>query len=709
MATYHISVKFGGKGQAANHADYIERKEKYRDRQDLEYSAHGNMPEWARDNPSHFWQAADQFERANGSTYRELEIALPRELTAEQRLELVQDFVRQEAGERHAWSFAIHNPKASIDGGEQPHAHIMMSQRVNDGIERTPEQYFRRYNARYPDRGGAKKDSGNLTPTQQKEQLRELRKRWEVKHNEHMRKHGFERGFIDCRTLKEQGIERRPEVHLGFEAAGRLDDAQRHDIMQKRSEPDYYRHLEQARMVGHDIREWLDTPVIALYGILPSEIAKDDPKMMSKIVTSLPAETVTNVQVSTLPLDQATVSVTKRVTDVVKDTRQHIAVVAGVPMSVPVVNAKPTRTPGVFHASFPGVPSLTVSTVKGLPVSTNLPRGITEDKGRTAVPAGFTFGGGSHEAVIRFPKESGQKPIYVSVTDVLTPAQVKQRQDEENRLQQEWNDTHPVEVAERNYEQARAELDQANKDVARNQERQAKAVQVYNSRKSELDAANKTLADAKAEIKQFERFAREPMAAGHRMWQMAGLKAQRAQTDVNNKKAAFDAAAKDKSDADAALGAALERRKQKENKEKDSKDKLDKESKRNKPGKATGKGKPVGDKWLDDAGKDSGALIPDRIADKLRDKEFKSFDDFRKKFWEEVSKDPELSKQFKDSNKTNIQKGKAPFARKKDQVGGRERFELHHDKPISQDGGVYDMDNIRVTTPKRHIDIHRGK
>ncbi|MGK3681354.1 hypothetical protein ACSLOD_28105, partial [Escherichia coli] len=42
--------------------------------------------EWARDNPSHFWQAADQFERANGSTYRELEIALPRELTPEQRL-----------------------------------------------------------------------------------------------------------------------------------------------------------------------------------------------------------------------------------------------------------------------------------------------------------------------------------------------------------------------------------------------------------------------------------------------------------------------------------------------------------------------------------------------------------------------------------------------------------------------------------------------
>ncbi|EDA0344164.1 colicin [Escherichia coli] len=448
---------------------------------------------------------------------------------------------------------------------------------------------------------------------------------------------------------------------------------------------------------------------IALYGILPSEIAKDDPNMMSKIVTSLPAETVTNVQVSTLPLDQATVSVTKRVTDVVKDTRQHIAVVAGVPMSVPVVNAKPTRTPGVFHASFPGVPSLTVSTVKGLPVSTTLPRGITEDKGRTAVPAGFTFGGGSHEAVIRFPKESGQKPVYVSVTDVLTPAQVKQRQDEEKRLQQEWNDAHPVEVAERNYEQARAELNQANKDVARNQERQAKAVQVYNSRKSELDAANKTLADAKAEIKQFERFAREPMAAGHRMWQMAGLKAQRAQTDVNNKKAAFDAAAKEKSDADVALSSALERRKQKENKEKDAKAKLDKESKRNKPGKATGKGKPVNNKWLNNAGKDLGSPVPDRIANKLRDKEFKSFDDFRKKFWEEVSKDPELSKQFSRNNNDRMKVGKAPKTRTQDVSGKRTSFELHHEKLISQNGGVYDMDNISVVTPKRHIDIHRGK
>jgi hypothetical protein len=88
MATYHLSVKFGGKGKALAHANYITREDKFSQRKDLEHTEHGNMPEWAKDDPAHFWQAADAFERANGSTYREIEIALPRELNEAQRLEL---------------------------------------------------------------------------------------------------------------------------------------------------------------------------------------------------------------------------------------------------------------------------------------------------------------------------------------------------------------------------------------------------------------------------------------------------------------------------------------------------------------------------------------------------------------------------------------------------------------------------------------------
>ncbi|EPK0323147.1 colicin-like bacteriocin tRNase domain-containing protein [Escherichia coli] len=321
---------------------------------------------------------------------------------------------------------------------------------------------------------------------------------------------------------------------------------------------------------------------VVLSSLIPSEIAKDDPNMMSKIVTSLPADDITESPVSSLPLDKATVNVNFRVVDDVKDEQQNISVVSGVPMSVPVVDAKPTERPGVFTASIPGAPVLNISVNNSTPAVQTLSSGITNDTDKDVSPAGFTQGGNTRDAVIRFPKDSGHNAVYVSVSDVLSPDQVKQRQDEENRRQQEWDATHPVEAAERNYERARAELDQANEDVARNQERQAKAVQVYNSRKSELDAANKTLTDAVAEIKQFNRFAHDPMAGGHRMWQMAGLKAQRAQTDVNNKQAAFDAAAKEKADADAALSTAMESRKKKEDNKRDAEGKLNDELEKNK-------------------------------------------------------------------------------------------------------------------------------
>ncbi|MGU0171974.1 MobA/MobL family protein [Escherichia coli] len=95
-----------------------------------------------------------------------MEIALPRELTPEQRLNWCR--ICTSGSRRTArLEFAIHNPKASIDGGEQPHAHIMMSQRVNDGIDRTPEQYSGAITPGIPS-GEVRKGSGNLTLTQQK-------------------------------------------------------------------------------------------------------------------------------------------------------------------------------------------------------------------------------------------------------------------------------------------------------------------------------------------------------------------------------------------------------------------------------------------------------------------------------------------------------------------------------------------------------------
>ena len=69
------------------------------------------MPEWAKDDPAHFWRAADAFERANGSTYREIEIALPRELNEAQRLALVRDFC--EAGNGRSTYVFVCDPQSA--------------------------------------------------------------------------------------------------------------------------------------------------------------------------------------------------------------------------------------------------------------------------------------------------------------------------------------------------------------------------------------------------------------------------------------------------------------------------------------------------------------------------------------------------------------------------------------------------------------------
>lgn len=131
-------------------------------------------------------------------------------------------------------------------------------------------------------------------------------------------------------------------------------------------------------------------------------------------------------------------------------------------------------------------------------------------------------------------------------------------------------------------------------------------------------------------------------------------------------------------------------------------------SPRDEPGVVTGRGERITGIWLVDAGKDMGAPIPAQIADKLRGRRFSNFGRFRAAFWKVVGEDPNLVKYFKSGNLGNIKNGKAPSPKEREQVGRRVKYELHHLKPISKNGAVYNIKNIRVLTPKRHIDIHKG-
>jgi hypothetical protein len=83
---------------------------------------------------------------------------LPQELTHRQNMDLTRDLVDLVAGDRLPITYALHDP-TTMDGLQrQPHLHLLISARAQDSIPRTPTQYFRRYNAKHPERGGARKD-----------------------------------------------------------------------------------------------------------------------------------------------------------------------------------------------------------------------------------------------------------------------------------------------------------------------------------------------------------------------------------------------------------------------------------------------------------------------------------------------------------------------------------------------------------------------
>ena len=222
MALAHLHNKVGKVGHASPHADYIQRVGKYensiKNREEVEAIGYGNMPMWAAHDPSIFWKSSDEFERKNGTSYREIEAALPRELTPKQRKALVEDFIKNELGSTHAYTYAIHRPKA-LDGKDQPHFHLQFSERINDEIDRDPDQYFKRYNSTHIEKGGCKKGYGprageTLKASERKEELQALRKRWEDICNKHLALSGLD-VRIDMRSYKDRGIDLQSEQHQG--------------------------------------------------------------------------------------------------------------------------------------------------------------------------------------------------------------------------------------------------------------------------------------------------------------------------------------------------------------------------------------------------------------------------------------------------------------------------------------------------------------
>ena len=223
MATFHMTKKSGRKGSAATHSAYITRHGKYgkgEKPQDLVANSHGNLPEWADDDPHQFWRMADKYERANGAAYREFELALPRELSSSEQLNLLDEFIQTEIGDK-PYQYAIHSPTAALGGNAQPHAHIMVSDRKPDGIARPPEQHFKRFNGNCPEAGGCRKDSGGKDRRDLKEALVATREKWADLQNRHLERNGHT-ARVDHRSNRDRGLSQNVERHLGHIAISKM-------------------------------------------------------------------------------------------------------------------------------------------------------------------------------------------------------------------------------------------------------------------------------------------------------------------------------------------------------------------------------------------------------------------------------------------------------------------------------------------------------
>jgi ATP-dependent exoDNAse (exonuclease V) alpha subunit len=158
---------------------------------------------WAADRAS-LWNAAERAERRHNSRVaREYQVALPVELNASQRLQLVRSFAR-ELADRHnvAVDLAVHAPRAGGDARNY-HAHLLATSR-----EITPLGFGAK--AGLDMQSGERRRRGLPMGIAE---IKALRERWAMRSNEALAASGLQ-VRIDHRSLRAQGIDREPLPRL---------------------------------------------------------------------------------------------------------------------------------------------------------------------------------------------------------------------------------------------------------------------------------------------------------------------------------------------------------------------------------------------------------------------------------------------------------------------------------------------------------------
>ena len=179
MAIFHCAVSHGSRkdGQSgAAKVAYIMRTGKYgRDPGELLGACAGHLPSWAGGNPRVFFAAADEYERSNGRLFTQVLFAIPNELSDQDALLMAYHYAEAATETGAPYALAVHrggvevpeveNAAAAPEEADEEdlpphnrHGHLVICERIDDGIERTARAWFRRANKTEPALGGAAKD-----------------------------------------------------------------------------------------------------------------------------------------------------------------------------------------------------------------------------------------------------------------------------------------------------------------------------------------------------------------------------------------------------------------------------------------------------------------------------------------------------------------------------------------------------------------------
>ncbi|WP_336647270.1 MobQ family relaxase [Micrococcus luteus] len=217
MAIYHFSAQVisRSKGQSAVASASYRSGERLEDERTGETKYYvrnvqpetmilspSHAPEWVQDR-NRLWNEVEKSEtRKNSQLAREINVALPRELSNEQQTELIKNYVQTEfVNKGMVADIAIHR-----DDKENPHAHVMMTTRE------ISEEGFTVKNRDWNDR----------------ELLNQWREQWADHANKALEKEGIQER-ISHLSHEARGLEQMPTVHLGhvasaMEKEGKMSD-----------------------------------------------------------------------------------------------------------------------------------------------------------------------------------------------------------------------------------------------------------------------------------------------------------------------------------------------------------------------------------------------------------------------------------------------------------------------------------------------------